>query len=455
MRRYMVGVAMSLMAAPVAQGQQAGTFELGLFGNVAYFDTSLRLDQARGGPGGRIGFFLTDHIALEAEGAWVPTKGPNDSDVSYIPLHGRLSLVQPAGEHVAVHIGAGYTYSLYRRDADLSDHGATGNAGIRLGLGGVTAIRIDAYVDYIPSPDNGVGDNWNWGFQPGLTFLLGSRVGGVRDRDRDGVPDDVDECRNTPAGDRVDARGCTIRDSDGDGVFDDTDACADTPAGEQVDARGCPLPKDADGDGVNDDLDQCADTPAGDQVDARGCSLPKDADGDGVNDDADQCANTPAGEQVDARGCPLPKDRDGDGVNDDADRCPSTPAGVRVDAEGCQILFEEAKKTLILEGVNFEIGKATLTPESQAILDGVAESLVANEEIRVQVSGHTDNTGGRALNQRLSRARAEAVRQYLVDHGVAAERLTAIGFGPDRPVASNRTAEGRAQNRRVELTRVN
>ncbi|HEU5042058.1 MAG TPA: OmpA family protein, partial [Gemmatimonadales bacterium] len=163
----------------------------------------------------------------------------------------------------------------------------------------------------------------------------------------------------------------------------------------------------------------------------------------------------PAGEQVDAKGCPLPKDGDKDGVTDDKDRCPSTPAGVTVDEEGCQVLFEEKKKTLILEGVNFETGKSTLTPESQTILNGVAESLVANEEIRVQVSGHTDNTGGLALNRRLSKARAESVRQYLIEKGVAADRLTSAGFGPDRPVASNRTAEGRAQNRRVELTRLN
>jgi OOP family OmpA-OmpF porin len=105
--------------------------------------------------------------------------------------------------------------------------------------------------------------------------------------------------------------------------------------------------------------------------------------------------------------------------------------------------------------VNFEVGKSTLTPESETILNGVAESLVANDSIRVQVTGHTDITGSLALNRRLSRDRALSVRTYLVSRGVAESRLTARGFGPDQPIASNKTEEGRAQNRRVELTKLN
>ena len=456
MRRYFVALVVALVAASESQAQRAGTFEVGLFPTIAYFDRALRLNQATAGPGARLGFFVTDRLAIEAEGSWVPTNGPNDVDVKYMPLHARLVLNFPASEHVGVLIGGGYGHSRFRDGLRLSDHGATGNAGVRLGLGDVTSIRIDTYVDYIPSPDNGSDDNWHWGIQPGLSFMLGGGTAGPRDRDADGVPDDVDQCKKTPAGDRVDAKGCTVKDADGDGVFDDADACADTPAGDRVDEKGCSLPKDADGDGVLDDADSCADTPKGDKVDEKGCTLPKDADGDGVTDDVDACADTPKGEQVDAKGCAAgQRDGDGDGVNDAADRCPSTPAGVEVDGEGCQVLFQPTKKTLILEGVNFETGKSTLTPESETILNGVAESLVANDSIRVQVTGHTDNTGGLALNRRLSRARADAVRTYLISRGVAENRLTARGFGPDQPIASNKTAEGRAQNRRVELTRLN
>jgi outer membrane protein OmpA-like peptidoglycan-associated protein len=453
MRRYALALLATVAASAEAHGQQAGTFEVGLFGNVSYFDKTLGLDQGQAGPGARLGYFFTDHFALEAEGAWVPvTREFDGADVSYLPIRGRLAYNLPTGEHSGLVFGAGYVYTKYGRDADATDNGATGSIGLRLGLGGVTSFRLNSYIDYIPSPDNGDDDNINWGFQPGLSFMFGGQRG-VRDRDADGIPDKLDKCPKTPAGDKVDATGCTIKDGDNDGVLDDVDACADTPAGDKVDEKGCSLPKDADGDGVTDDKDACANTPAGDKVDEKGCTLPKDADGDGVTDDVDACPDTPAGQKVNEKGCP--PDTDGDGVNDDADRCPHTPSGVKVDAEGCQVLFEEAKKTLILEGVNFETGKATLTPESQAILDGVAESLVANEEIKVQVGGHTDNTGSRALNSRLSKARAETVRQYLTDHGVAADRLTAKGFGPDKPVASNKTADGRAQNRRVELTRVN
>jgi outer membrane protein OmpA-like peptidoglycan-associated protein len=453
MRRIALVLLATVAVVSTASAQRKGAFEVGLFPQISYFDRSLVIVQARTGPGARLGYFFTDHLALEAEGAWVPAEGKGGVDVSYIPLRAKLVLNAPIGEHAGVLFGAGYVQSLYKRDYDLSDAGVTGSAGLRLGVGDVTSIRIDTYVDYIPSPDNGASSNLNWGIQPGLSFMLGGNRG-VRDRDADGVPDNIDECKNTPAGDKVDAKGCTIKDADGDGVLDDVDQCKDTPAGDKVDEKGCSLPKDADGDGVLDNVDQCLDTPAGDKVDAKGCSLPKDADGDGVLDAVDQCKDTPAGDKVDAKGCSLPKDKDGDGVTDDKDRCPSTPPGVKVDAEGCQVLFEQAKKPLILEGVNFATGKAELTPESQAILDGVAESLVAHEEIKVQVGGHTDNTGSAAVNKRLSAARAEAVRQYLITKGVAANRLTAAGFGPSKPIASNKTAAGRAQNRRVELTRI-
>lgn len=246
-----------------------------------------------------------------------------------------------------------------------------------------------------------------------------------------------------------------IVDSDGDGVLDPADACPGTPLGTRVDATGCPLPPpDSDGDGVIDADDACPGTAPGTRVDARGCPLPPpDSDGDGVIDANDACPNTPAGTKVDAVGCPLPPpDADGDGVPDIADACPATPPGTTVDAKGCPPVFEGASFTLT--GVTFETSKAVLRPSSMTTLDEVAAKLLANPTVRVEIAGHTDNTGNAASNMRLSLARAEAVRRYFIGKGIAEDRLVAKGYGSTRPVAGNDSVDGRAQNRRVELTKI-
>ena len=150
-------------------------------------------------------------------------------------------------------------------------------------------------------------------------------------------------------------------------------------------------------------------------------------------------------------------DDDGDGVPNRIDRCPGTPKGTRVDASGCpekrKALFEEGKKSLVLEGVNFVTDSADLTPESRGILDRVAESLADWPEVKVEVGGHTDSVADNAYNLSLSQRRAESVRQYLIERGISAKRLKARGYGETRPIATNDTPEGRLRNRRVELTR--
>jgi outer membrane protein OmpA-like peptidoglycan-associated protein len=262
---------------------------------------------------------------------------------------------------------------------------------------------------------------------------------GCPDADGDGVADQVDRCPGTPAGRVVDAIGCT--DSDGDGVVDPQDRCAGTPSGVRVDATGCPL--DTDRDGVPDVSDRCANTPAGVAVDpTTGCPL--DQDRDGVADPQDRCPNTPAGTSVDpATGCPV--DLDGDGVADVADRCPNTPAGTAVDANGCP-----ASAPVVLEGVTFVTGSAKLTLASQAPLDRAVAAIRGRSE-RFVIEGHTDNVGNRDANIRLSKARADVVRAYFVSKGIPATQMTTVGLGPDQPVASNDTPEGRAKNRRVQL----
>lgn len=197
---------------------------------------------------------------------------------------------------------------------------------------------------------------------------------------------------------------------------------------------------DSDGDGVFDDLDKCPNTPKGVKVDRFGC--PIDADGDGVYDYLDQCPNTPRGVRVDQKGCP--PDSDGDGVYDYIDQCPGTPKGAKVNDKGCWVL----------EQIQFDTGKWTIKARVYPALDDVVAVLKRNLTLRVEIQGHTDNIGSEASNRKLSGDRARAVMEYLVKKGVQAKRLSAAGYGSSRPIASNDTSEGRARNRRVELTPV-
>ncbi|NPA52553.1 MAG: OmpA family protein [Aquificae bacterium] len=167
----------------------------------------------------------------------------------------------------------------------------------------------------------------------GIGYAFGiDSSGRIADKDNDGVPDDKDNCPDTPEGVKVDSVGCPL-DSDKDGVPDYKDKCPDTPVGTSVNNEGCPL--DSDKDGVPDYQDRCPDTPEGVKVDRYGC--PEDKDLDGIPDYKDKCPNTPTGVKVDENGCPVLVDSDKDGVPDDKDKCPNTPAGVLVNNEGCPL----------------------------------------------------------------------------------------------------------------------
>jgi outer membrane protein OmpA-like peptidoglycan-associated protein len=287
----------------------------------------------------------------------------------------------------------------------------------------------------------------------GLQLAVG---GSERDSDADGVGDSQDRCPDTPFDAIVDASGCPL-DADKDGVADGLDNCANTPPGVRVDARGCP--QDSDGDGVSDAVDACADTPRGATVDARGCPL--DADADGVADGLDTCASTPRGAVVDPKGCPL--DSDGDGVPDGIDQCAGTPVGSQVDSTGCTPVASAKLIELLdtgkirLENVHFATSKVALTPDSYPALDALGQLLLQWPQLQIEIAGHTDSQGAAASNQKLSLARAQAVVDYLVQKfpGLDSKQYTAKGYGESQPVADNKTAAGRAQNRRVELRVLN
>ncbi|OJT25164.1 thrombospondin [Archangium sp. Cb G35] len=266
----------------------------------------------------------------------------------------------------------------------------------------------------------------------------------LRDTDRDGIEDGVDMCPTEPG--EANRQGCPVRDADQDGIEDAADKCP-TEAGP-AERQGCPV-RDADQDGIEDAADKCP-TEAG-PANRQGCPV-RDADKDGIEDAADRCP-TEAG-LPELRGCPA-KDTDGDTVADHLDNCPAEK-GVPTNA-GCpvqqkQMVAIQKGKLEIKEQVFFATGKAIIQPRSFKMLDQVAKILQQHPEVdKMVIEGHTDNRGNAEANRKLSLARAEAVKGYLVSKGVEPSRLEAQGFGPDRPIDSNKTEKGRASNRRVEF----
>ena len=229
------------------------------------------------------------------------------------------------------------------------------------------------------------------------------------------------------------------KDTDSDGIFDSRDKCP-TVAGVAK-YEGCPVP-DTDKDGILDDKDKCPDMAGYPELE--GCPYP-DRDKDGVTDNKDRCPEEPGSTKND--GCPV-VDRDGDGVADGTDRCPDTPGPAS--NYGCP---EDVKTQLTYIGKNiyFHTDKATLQDISYDPLNQLADILKKYPKAKLTIEGHTDNTGSNAYNKKLSDNRAKAVVDYLVNKGIDASRLTAVGYGEDKPVTSNKNAEGRTHNRRVEL----
>ena len=171
-----------------------------------------------------------------------------------------------------------------------------------------------------------------------------------------------------------------------------------------------------------------------------------DQDRDGVPDEYDQCPNTPLGVTVDSHGCTLDSDRDG--VYDDQDKCPDTPMGAKVTAQGC---WQISNLFFNTNDSSLRINPTTKQPESAGELQDASSVLKQNKALKVDIQGHTDSTGTPAYNKVLSLKRAVTVMNYFVAHGIDKDRLSASGHGLEKPVADNKTAEGRALNRRVEL----
>jgi outer membrane protein OmpA-like peptidoglycan-associated protein len=228
-------------------------------------------------------------------------------------------------------------------------------------------------------------------------------------------------------------------DQDNDGVSAEMDDCPERSG--LLKYKGCPVP-DEDGDGINDENDKCPNAEG--TVQYRGCPVP-DTDKDGIPDDRDTCP-TVAG-LARYNGCEIP-DTDKDGINDEMDQCPNIP-GIAGN-NGC----EDLQPTLnnIAAALKFEIGQVNIAPKSLQGLDTLVQIMTKYPTTNLIITGHTDNTGTKKINDRLSLLRAKKVQTYLVKKGLTENRTTLIGMADTQPIASNATKEGRAQNRRVDLT---
>lgn len=359
------------------------------------------------------------------------------------------------------------------------------------------AVRVRLWKNKLDvTAGGGFGVIQGVGVPKGRGFLGLMYIHEVGDQDSDGVPDDKDQCV-TIAEDRdnfQDDDGCPDPDNDGDTIpdeddkcpnkaetinsFEDHDGCPDevpdkdhdaipdgedkcpTEGGDVIRVKaskhyGCP---DKDKDGIPDLADKCPDEAEDTDgfMDEDGCPDP-DNDGDGVLDNEDQCFDVPGTKEN--NGCPE-VDTDKDGIPDRLDKCKTQPENFNgfQDDDGCPdnkptLVEQKADKLEIKGTIEFATASDKIVgAKSFAILDAVASLLTHNLKIQqLEVGGHTDDKGDKQLNMDLSKKRAEACKKYLVDKGVKVERLSAAGYGPEKPIADNKTPAGRQKNRRVEF----
>ncbi len=418
--------AVAVLSAPSSLAQPRA--ELGAFGGVHEFAEESELGRtpwASESPfarepalGLRLGLGLIGPLFGEAEIALIPAS-PGDTGLealvlgwrAHLVVEGTLGRLRPFAL-----VGAGGLTSTANRPEELTEETELEyhvGAGLALRLGAAWGLRADARL-LVPE-GRGVADA-DFELLGGLYVRFGDRppqrAPVERDQDGDGIPDRADVCPY-----EAETRNA-VRDQDG---------CPEDPSLIALLAEPLPQPE-----------------------------APTDKDGDGVVSDDDACPNEAedADQFEDGDGCPDP-DNDGDGNLDSTDACPleaETPNGYR-DDDGCpdQAPPPEPIFTQQLEGIEFHNGSARIVRRSHRVLDEVARVLIDHPKVRVEIAGHTDDTGRVVDNLLLSRKRAEAVKTYLVSKGIAEDRLTAKGYGPRVPIADNNTREGRARNRRVEF----
>jgi outer membrane protein OmpA-like peptidoglycan-associated protein len=372
------------------------------------------------------------------------------------------------GNEITWGLAAGYTVQtgldvlgeLIGRIPLDGDHEATADGAPVELRGAARYALVDAHL---LTAGLGIGVNTGYG-APAVRLFAGYTFAGANfaDRDKDGIADAKDACPDEPEDFDAfeDLDGCPDPDNDHDSILDAEDLCpnaAEDRDGYQ-DEDGCPDP-DNDGDKVLDADDACPNEPG--PAEQRGCPT-ADRDGDGIADDQDRCPDSPEDRDgfQDEDGCP-DHDNDLDGILDTHDQCPNdaeTPNGFE-DEDGCPDNAPEVETVRITEQqievserVPFKFGTAELTPAGKKVIDKVADALLAHPELnRVEIQGHTDVQGAKALNAKLSQDRADSVKRALVSRGVGAERLSTKGFGSRNLLDEARTLEAHQKNRRVEF----
>jgi OOP family OmpA-OmpF porin len=445
-------------------------FELGLFGGMHWYAKDHGLGRDKGDTveispanaiafGGRLGFNLTRWVALEVEGMASPTHTRNNAtDVFVFGYRGSLVVHLANNPYFRPFLLAGYggLTSVVNDEMVLpndSDGFFHAGFGFKIGFSDRVGIRLEGRFmapgailgDKIPIGDELGYGGPDWEALGGLYFNFGEvrsrtivqkEVTVVtpptpQDPDGDGISGPADRCPNV-AEDRdgfQDDDGCPDADNDNDGVPDLRDRCPTEPEDKDgyQDDDGCP-DLDNDADGLPDTRDKCPD---------------EAEDKDGFQDDD---------------GCPDP-DNDNDGVVDARDKCPNEPESKNnyQDDDGCpdEVPAAVKKFTGVIEGINYKTGSAEILTGSYAILDRAVKVLQDYPDVNLEISGHTDSRGRAEYNRDLSRRRAESVRNYFVLRGINPNRITSIGYGMDRPIGDNRSAAGRARNRRTEFRLIN
>ena len=383
-------------------------------------------------------------------------------------------LSRSVGQQLKYGLGASYAVIPGRLDVLAEIYGAAALDGAEKGfpLEGIVGAKVYLARNSFFSigggggiPDMTQGALW----RVFVGFVFEPSIG---DKDGDGLKDDVDKCPNDPEDfdDFEDNDGCPDPDNDRDGMLDEKDRCPNEPETKNgfEDQDGCPdtIELDRDGDGIPDSKDQCADDPEDKDSfeDEDGCPDP-DNDKDGILDIDDKdpstgrsCANEPEDQDgfEDLDGCPDP-DNDKDRILDVKDKCPNEPETYNghQDEDGCPdkgIVKVTRGKIEILDKIYFETDQAIIKSISFPLLDAITATMKGNPELElVEIQGHADERGDDDHNMKLTEDRAQAVRQYLVDHGVEANRLQAHGYGETKPVCKEKNEECWSKNRRSEF----